>query len=210
MHIKNVHRQPPFSRLLRAEVMLASVLWEESAAIKQAKAMLAGFIHNRTMVSANLREVIYTGSVLSGDITLWSHCWDRFYELTTNNGAYVERMELLRALGETKNSWLQNRLLAQVISLPTNELVEILESIAGTPTGGAMACRFLQAKWNELQVKLGHGSVAFARVITAITQYGATKFDYDEVRYTFSIYHPLFPELTFISFFLRYIVAVTG
>lgn len=69
-----------------------------------------------------------------------------------------------------------------MISLPTNELVEILESIAGTPTGGAMACRFLQAKWNELQTKLGHGTVAFARVITAITQYGATKFDYDEVR----------------------------
>lgn len=150
--------------------------------------MLAAFISNRTMVSPNLREVIYTGSILSGDIALWSYCWDRFYDLTTNNGPNVERRELIRALGETKNSWLQNRLLAQVIALPTNDLVEILESIAGTPTGGAMACRFLQAKWNELQKKLGHGSVSFARVITAITQYGATKFDYDEVRMPRRIY----------------------
>lgn len=168
------------SRQLRSEVLLASVLWEEPTAINQAKSMLAAFIHNKTMVSPNLREVIYTGSVQSGDITLWSHCWDRFYELTTNNGPYVERMELLRALAATKNLWLQNRLLAQVIYLQKEELVEILDSIAGTPSG-AMACRFLQAKWNELQMKLGSGSVAFAQVITAITQYGATKFDYDEV-----------------------------
>lgn len=44
-----------------------------------------------------------------------------------------------------------------------------------------MACRFLQAKWYDLQAKMGAGSVNFAKVISAITQYGATKFDYDEV-----------------------------
>lgn len=90
-------------------------------------------------------------------------------------------MELLRALGKTKDAWLQNRLLSHVITLPTSEVVQVLEAIAGTPTGGAMACRFLQAKWLTLQSKLGAGSVNFARVISAITQYGATKFDYDEV-----------------------------
>lgn len=57
----------------------------------------------------------------------------------------------------------------------------MLQAIAGTPTGGAMACRFLQAKWYDLQSKMGAGSVNFAKVISAITQYGATKFDYDEV-----------------------------
>lgn len=168
-------------RLLRSEVLLASVLWEDQAAVRQAKNMLASFMSNSTNTPANLREVVYTGAVLSGDIVLWSHCWDRFNHLTIHNEGYVERMELLRALGETKNSWLQNRLLSQVITLPSPELVEILESIAGTPTGGAFSCRFLQAKWNELQSKLGTGTITFARVITAITQYGATKFDYDEV-----------------------------
>lgn len=168
-------------RLLRSEVLLASVLWEDSSAIKQAKNKLSAFLNSTAMVSANLREVVYTGSVLSGELLLWSYCWDRFNDLRSSNLGYVERMELLRALGETKDSWLQNRLLSHVISLPPDELVEILESIAGTPTGGAMACRFLQAKWNELQMKLGAGTVQFARVITAITQYGATKFDYDEV-----------------------------
>lgn len=76
---------------------------------------------------------------------------------------------------------LQNRLLSHVITLPPNEVVQVLKAIAGTPTGGAMACRFLQAKWYDLQSKMGAGSVNFARVISAITQYGATKFDYDEV-----------------------------
>lgn len=48
-------------------------------------------------------------------------------------------------------------------------------------TGGAMACRFLQAKWFDLQKRFGRGSINFAKVITAITKYGANKFDYDEV-----------------------------
>lgn len=69
-----------------------------------------------------------------------------------------------------------------MITLPPNEVVQVLQAIAGTPTGGAMACRFLQAKWYDLQSKMGAGSVNFAKVISAITQYGATKFDYDEVR----------------------------
>lgn len=76
---------------------------------------------------------------------------------------------------------LQNRLLALVVTLPQPEVVEVLESIAGTPTGGAMACRFLQAKWFDLQARMGRGTVFFAQVVSAITQYGATKFDYDEV-----------------------------
>lgn len=65
--------------------------------------------------------------------------------------------------------------------LSTVEVVQVLQAISGTPTGGAMACRFLQAKWFDLQSKLGQGSINFAKVISAITQYGATKFDYDEV-----------------------------
>lgn len=44
-----------------------------------------------------------------------------------------------------------------------------------------MACRFLQAKWFDLQKRFGRGSTNFAKVISAITKYGANKFDYDEV-----------------------------
>lgn len=73
-------------------------------------------------------------------------------------------------------------MLSHVITLPPTEVVQVLQAIAGTPTGGAMACRFLQAKWYDLESKMGAGSVNFAKVISAITQYGATKFDYDEVR----------------------------
>jgi hypothetical protein len=45
-----------------------------------------------------------------------------------------------------------------------------------------MACRFLQAKWFDLQKRFGRGSTNFAKVISAITKYGANKFDYDEVK----------------------------
>lgn len=71
--------------------------------------------------------------------------------------------------------------MAHVVTLPPTEVVQVLEAIAGTPTGGAMACRFLQAKWYDLQARMGSGTVYFANVVSAITQFGATKFDYDEV-----------------------------
>lgn len=73
--------------------------------------------------------------------------------------------------------------MAHVVTLPPIEVVQVLEAISGTPTGGAMACRFLQAKWYDLQARMGHGTVYFANVVSAITQFGATKFDYDEVTF---------------------------
>lgn len=73
------------------------------------------------------------------------------------------------------------------MTLPTSEIIPTLEAISSTPTGGAMACRFLQAKWFDLQKRFGKGSINFAKVISAITKYGANKFDYDEVSKTMVI-----------------------
>ncbi|KAL9891800.1 endoplasmic reticulum aminopeptidase 2 isoform X2 [Glossina fuscipes] len=171
------------TRLMRPEVLLASVLWEDIDSVTKSKNLLNQFLfYNGSAISPNLREVVYTGSILSGEYIYWQHCWDRFVTLQRNSESYVERMQLLRALGRTKDAWLQNRLLSHVTMLPTTEVVQVLQAIAGTPTGGAMACRFLQAKWFELESRLGQGTLAFAKVISAITQYGATKFDYDELK----------------------------
>lgn len=44
-------------RLLRPELLLASVLWEEPDAIQQAKNLLHSAMTNNTLIPANLREV---------------------------------------------------------------------------------------------------------------------------------------------------------
>lgn len=118
---------------------------------------------------------------MTGELIYWQYCFDRYITLRKDRESLDERLELLRALGVTKDAWLQNRLLSFVTSLPTPEIIEVLEAISSTPTGGAMACRFLQAKWSDLQKRFGRGSMKFAKVITAITKYGANRFDYDEV-----------------------------
>lgn len=46
-------------RLLRPEVLLAAVLWEEAEAINQSKQLLHNFLYNRTTIPANLREVSF-------------------------------------------------------------------------------------------------------------------------------------------------------
>ena len=146
----------------------------------------------------------YVGAVLSGDLIFWQYCYERYTQLRRDKDNLDERIELLKALGVTKDAWLQNRLLTYVMTLPSAEITPTLEAIASTPTGenhhcikyengfklsyeklsstgGAMACRFLQAKWFDLQKRFGRGSTNFAKVISAITKYGANKFDYDEV-----------------------------
>lgn len=145
----------------------------------------------------------YVGAVLSGDLIFWQYCYERYTQLRRDKDNLDERIELLKALGVTKDAWLQNRLLTYVMTLPSAEITPTLEAIASTPTGtnvyqfmrwiecllnfqlsstgGAMACRFLQAKWFDLQKRFGRGSINFAKVISAITKYGANKFDYDEV-----------------------------
>ncbi|XP_052861884.1 thyrotropin-releasing hormone-degrading ectoenzyme isoform X2 [Anopheles cruzii] len=170
-------------KLLRPVLMLSAALWEESDTIKYAKGLVINFTTQSTPIPPNLRAVAYIGSVLSGEFQYWQFCWDRYIAVRRERSSVLEeRMELLRALGVTKDAWLQNRLLSHVITLPVFEIVQVLDAIAGTPTGGAMACRFLQAKWFDFQSKLGRGTVQFARVISAITQYGSTKFDYDELK----------------------------
>lgn len=45
-------------RLLRPEVLLASVLWEDTTAISQAKQLLQNYLNNSSaVISPNLREV---------------------------------------------------------------------------------------------------------------------------------------------------------
>uniref|UniRef100_A0A182QSM3 Aminopeptidase n=1 Tax=Anopheles farauti TaxID=69004 RepID=A0A182QSM3_9DIPT len=169
------------TKLLRPVLMLSAALWEEADTIKFAKGLVTNFTTHSVPIPPNLRAVAYIGSVMSGEIQYWQFCWDRYIAVRREKSSVLEeRMELLRALGVTKDAWLQNRLLSHVITLPVFEIVQVLDAIAGTPTGGAMACRFLQAKWFDFQSKLGRGTIQFARVISAITQYGSTKFDYDE------------------------------
>lgn len=70
-----------------------------------------------------------------------------------------------------------------------------------------MACRFLQAKWFDLQKRFGRGSINFAKVISAITKYGANKFDYDEVKlFKFVLFNQNINQLIYLCFKLKSLV----
>lgn len=77
----------------------------------------------------------YVGAVLSGDLIFWQYCYERYTQLRRDKDNLDERIELLKALGVTKDAWLQNRLLTYVMTLPSAEITPTLEAIASTPTG---------------------------------------------------------------------------
>jgi hypothetical protein len=80
-------------------------------------------------------QVTYVGAVLSGDLIFWQYCYERYTQLRRDKDNLDERIELLKALGVTKDAWLQNRLLTYVMTLPSAEITPTLEAIASTPTG---------------------------------------------------------------------------
>lgn len=55
-----------YFRLLRPEVLLAAVLWEDSEAINQAKQLLHNFLNKGQVIPANLKEVRPKFSLQSG------------------------------------------------------------------------------------------------------------------------------------------------
>lgn len=65
----------------------------------------------------------------------WQYCYERYTQLRRDKDNLDERIELLKALGVTKDAWLQNRLLTYVMTLPSAEITPTLEAIASTPTG---------------------------------------------------------------------------
>lgn len=83
-------------------------------------------------------KVTYVGAVLSGDLIYWQYCYERYTQLRRDKDNLDERIELLKALGVTKDAWLQNRLLTYVMTLPSAEITPTLEAIASTPTGSDM------------------------------------------------------------------------
>lgn len=92
-------------RLLRPELLLAAVLWEDADAVQQARQLLHTAIAGERPVAANLREVAYTGAVLSGELSYWQFCWERYVALRGTADGQTERLQLLRALGKTKDAW---------------------------------------------------------------------------------------------------------
>lgn len=59
--------------------------------------------------------MIYTGAVLSGEYTYWQYCWERYTSLRGSPEGTTERLQLLRALGKTKDAWYEFKTLLKKI-----------------------------------------------------------------------------------------------
>lgn len=67
--------------------------------------LILDFTHFFLKLFVNVRQVVYTGAVLSGEYTFWQYCWERYISLRGSPEGTTERLQLLRALGKTKDAW---------------------------------------------------------------------------------------------------------
>lgn len=87
------------SRLLREEILKALVEAEHAEAISRAKSMFQELKKNNSAVSANLKSLIYSVGVKTGNEEDWQWCYDKY--TTTNIPS--DRAMLIGSLGASNN-----------------------------------------------------------------------------------------------------------
>ena len=86
-------------RLLREDVLKAAAEADHKEALTKAKALFIALKKNDSSVPANLRSLVYSVGIRTGDEVDWSWCYEKY--ISTNIPS--ERSILLSALGDSNN-----------------------------------------------------------------------------------------------------------
>ena len=87
------------SRLLREDILKALVEAEHTEAIAKAKSMFQELKKNNSAVSANLKSLVFSVGVKTGDEEDWKWCYDKY----TSTNIPSDRAMLIGSLGASNN-----------------------------------------------------------------------------------------------------------
>ncbi|KAJ8985877.1 hypothetical protein NQ317_006251, partial [Molorchus minor] len=167
-------------KLLCAEVLSAALLCDLNDTISHAKIEFQKWmVHNKT-VDPNLKEVVYSAGIKYGGINEWQHCWNVY----NNSTSPSERRLLLKALGTASDPWLLQRYLMETLDknmVKPEDVKVVLEVVSANPEGRLLAWRHLKAYWPTMHSLYGNGTLLMGSLISAVTAYLSTPYDFYEV-----------------------------
>ncbi|CAG9759897.1 unnamed protein product [Ceutorhynchus assimilis] len=168
-------------QLLRAKVLSAAILCELNETVNEAKSIFQKWmVHNKT-IDPNLKEAVYSAGIKFGGMTEWQFCWN------TYNSSQIpsERRLLLKALGQPRGDpWLLQRYLIETLDKNTikpEDVKIVLAVVAANPEGKLLAWRHLKAYWPTMHSLFGNSTSMMGSLISAVTAYLSTPYDYYEV-----------------------------
>jgi len=168
------------NRKLRATLLMAAVQYGDESTIKMAKKLFDEWVMNRYRIQPNFREVVYTAGVRFGSSKEWDFCWKRY----KTSKIPSEQSLLLNVLSSTRNPWLLIRLLNYSLDrdkIRPQDTVQVITEVARNPDGRLLAWRFVRENWGTILSMFGDGSFSMDSIITGVTYYFSSQFDYDEV-----------------------------
>ncbi|XP_066255197.1 endoplasmic reticulum aminopeptidase 2-like isoform X2 [Euwallacea similis] len=168
-------------QLLRSKVLSAAVLCELNETINDAKSLFQRWMLNNQTIDYNLREMVYAAGIKFGGMAEWQFCWNA-YNITQDVN---ERRMLLKALGQPRGDpWLLQRYLIETLDKNTirpEDVKVVLAVVAANPEGKLLAWRHLKAYWSTMYTLFGNSTSMMGGLISAVTAYLSTPYDYYEV-----------------------------
>ncbi|XP_050699391.1 aminopeptidase Ey-like isoform X2 [Eriocheir sinensis] len=123
---------------------------------------------NATIITPNVKWVVYCRSLEAGGEEEWSFAWDRY--LKSNVGS--EKTQLLSAMGCTKKQWLLSRYLDMAFDensgIRKQDSQRVFAAVAHNSVGRRLAWDYLRTNWAKIYKYFG--GKAKQRLITAGTK----------------------------------------
>ncbi|XP_044741725.1 endoplasmic reticulum aminopeptidase 1-like isoform X2 [Chrysoperla carnea] len=167
-------------KLLRSNILSLAILSDVESTVKEARTRFNKWMTDQYKISPNLKEIIYSAGIKHGGLQEWQHCWKEYNQSKTTK----ERLALMNALGATSDPWLLQRYLLTSLNrdmVNVQDVKVVLSSVATNPKGQLLAWRHLKAYWSDIHTLFGNESQALGNLISTVTSYLSTPYDYQEV-----------------------------
>jgi len=172
-------------RLLRQKILRAAIDYGHKDVTYLAKEEFRTHLVNKTHISPNLQELVYSVGIRTGSKEDWVWC----YETYKNSNIPSERSQLLISLGDSQDVFVIQGYLDMTLNkthIRGQDVQTVLQSVASNPSGTFLAWRHLQRHWNIFHDMFQSGSFTMGHIIKSVTKHFSTDFEYQQVQNFFS------------------------
>tara|TARA_Y100000590_G_scaffold396873_1_gene477959 strand:- start:29596 stop:32163 length:2568 start_codon:yes stop_codon:yes gene_type:complete len=153
--------------LLRSQILLSSGQFEETEVLQKAKYELDNSLSTGHQIHADLRRPIYILAAKQGDQDLYDILW----KLHSTTNLQEEKVRLLSALTQFKNSSLITKTLNRALSnkVRTHETISVIVHSCRNQDGRQLTWEFMKENWKELNRRYGEGGFGLMYMIQALS-----------------------------------------
>ncbi len=153
--------------LLRSQIILSAGQFDDTEVLDRAIHELHNSLSTGNQIPADLRRVMYVLAAKRGDQKLY----DTFWDLHAESNMQEEKVRLLSALTQFRDSGLIQKTLEMALSnkVRTHETISVIVQSCGSHNGRELTWQFIKENWEELDRRYGEGGFGLMYMIQALS-----------------------------------------